>query len=405
MRANGRRFGRSHRLPILKRPVMRMRTRRDSDGDGAYQRRIVVKVGTTLLTDAAERIDLEVMASLAGQIARLHAQGADMLLVTSGAVAAGRHALGVSAGAKNLPLRQALAAVGQSHLMRLYIQLFDWQNVAVSQALLSRRDIADRLGYINIRNTLAELAAQRVVPIINENDVVSVDELKGEAFGDNDTLSALVANLVDASLLIILGNVDGVYTADPHLDPDARLIPVVERISDEDARALGGPSWDARGRGGMRAKLAAARLAAASGVDVVIANGRTPNVIERIAGGESVGTFLPATATKLESRKRWLLSGLSVKGEVGVDDGAVAALRERHRSLLPAGVVRTRGGFDRGDAVSIVDGRGAQVGCGIVNYSAADIAAIKGHHSHDISDILDYNYGDYIVHRNNMVIV
>lgn len=381
-----------------------MRLFTNSEG-GAGECRIVVKAGTRLLTGGGERINLEVMTALVGQIARMHARGAEMLLVTSGAVAAGRHVLGVAAGERNLPLRQALAAVGQSQLMALYDQLFRWQNISISQALLSRRDIADRLGYINIRNTLTALAERRVVPIINENDVVAVEELKGDAFGDNDTLSALVANLVDADLLVILSDVDGVYTADPHIDPAARLIPVVEHISDDDVRALGGPSWDASGRGGMRAKLSAARLATASGVNVVIAGGRTPNVIERLAQGESLGTFFPATATKLESRKRWMLSGLSIKGEVGVDDGAVRALRQRNRSLLPVGVALVSGRFERGDIISVVDKRGAQVGCGIANYSAADIAAIKGRQSPDIADALGYNYGDEIIHRSNMVIV
>ena len=375
----------------------------NSEGGGA-ECRIVVKLGTRLLTGGGMRVNLEVMTALVGQIARMHARGAETLLVTSGAVAAGRHVLGVAAGERNLPLRQALASVGQVHLMELYDQLFRWQNISVAQALLSRRDITDWLGYINIRNTLTALAERRVVPIINENDVVAVDELRGDAFGDNDTLAALVANLVGADMLVILSDVDGVYTADPNIDPAARLIPVVEDISDEVVDALGGPSWHPGGRGGMRAKLSAARLAASSGVNVVIAGGRTPNVIERLAQGESLGTFLPATATKLENRMRWMLS-VSIKGKVGVDDGAVRALRERNRSLLPMGVVRAIGSFERGDIVSIIDEHGAQIGCGIANYSAADIAAIKGRQSLDIADALGYNYGDEIIHRNNMVIV
>ena len=313
--------------------------------------RVVVKAGTALLTGGGEHIDIEVVAALVGQIARLHSRGSEMLLVSSGAVAAGRRVLGVSNEGSNLPLKQALAAVGQGHLMHTYEQLFSWQDIPIAQGLISQRDISDRLGYINIRNALMELARRRVVPIINENDVVAIEELAGDVFGDNDRLSALVANLVDADLLIIVGSVGGLYTADPNIDVDARLIPVVERVSDEVQR-LGGPSLDALGRGGMRTKLEAARMAANSGVDVFIANGRTPNVIERIAGGEHLGTYFPKRVDSVESRKRWMLSGLSIKGEIGIDDGAARVLQRRNGSLLPAGITETNGVFGRGDLVS-----------------------------------------------------
>ena len=366
--------------------------------------RIVVKAGTALLTGGGEHIDIEVMAALVGQIARLHSRGSEMLLVSSGAVAAGRRVLGVSDEGGNLPLKQALAAVGQGHLMHTYEQLFSWQDIPIAQGLISQRDISDRLGYINIRNALMELARRRVVPIINENDVVAIEELAGDVFGDNDRLSALVANLVDADLLIIVGSVGGLYTADPNIDARARLIPVVKRVSEEVQR-LGGPSLDALGRGGMRTKLEAARMAANSGVDVFIANGRTPNVIERIAGGEHLGTYFPKRVDSVESRKRWMLSGLSLKGEIGIDDGAARVLQRRNGSLLPAGITQANGMFGRGDLVSIVNGKSIQVGLGITNYSAAEVAAIKGKHSRHIADILGVTYGDEVVHRNNMVIV
>ncbi len=367
--------------------------------------RIVVKAGTALLTGGGEHIDIEVMAALVGQIARLHSQESEMLLVSSGAVAAGRRVLGITEEGGNLPLKQALAAVGQGHLMHTYEQLFSWQDIPIAQGLISQRDISDRLGYINIRNALMELARRRVVPIINENDVVAIEELAGEVFGDNDRLSALVANLVDADLLIILGRVDGLFTADPNVDPDAHLIPLVERITEDEVDRLGGPSLDALGRGGMRTKLEAARMAANSGVDVFIANGRTPDVIERIVDGEHLGTFFPRRVGSVESRKRWMLSGLSIKGEIGVDDGAVRVLQRRNGSLLPAGIVAAEGAFRRGDLVSIVNGNSVQVGLGITNYSATEVAAIKGRHSRHISDILGVTYGDEVVHRNNMVIV
>ena len=371
----------------------------------AANSRVVVKAGTALLTGGGTHIDIEVMAALVGQIARLHSRGNEMLLVSSGAVAAGRRVLGVSSDAGNMPLKQALAAVGQGHLMHTYEQLFSWQRIPIAQGLISQRDISDRLGYINIRNALMELANRRVVPIINENDVVAIEELSGEVFGDNDKLSALVANLVDADLLIILGSVDGLFTADPNIDPDARLIPVVEHVTQQDVKTFGGPSLDALGRGGMKTKLEAARLAANSGVNVFIANGRTPDVIERIMRGDSLGTFFPAASAKLESRKRWMLSGLSIKGEISIDDGAVRVLQRRNGSLLPAGVVATSGTFERGDLVSIVNGGSVQIGLGISNYSVAEVAKIRGKHSRNIADILGITYGDEIVHRNNMVII
>jgi glutamate 5-kinase len=367
--------------------------------------RIVVKVGTSLLTGGTERLDLEIMATLVGQIARLHSQGKEMLLVSSGAVAAGRHVLGVARGEKDVPMRQVLAAVGQSHLMHAYEQLFGWHEIPVAQALLSRRDLSDRLGYLNIRNTLTGLLEHGVVPIINENDVVAVEELAGDAFGDNDTLSALVANLVDADMLVILGEIEGLFTADPHLDPGAQLIHIVEHLSDGDVAKLGGPPWGARGRGGMTTKLGAAKLATASGVNVVIASGKAQDVLPRLIDGESIGTFFPAHSTKLESRKRWMLSGLSTRGELVIDDGAARALRAHNRSLLPAGVTHVKGSFERGDIISILDSSQAQLACGITNYSSKSLAAIKGAHSDRIAELLGHHYGDEVVHRNNMVIL
>jgi glutamate 5-kinase len=344
------------------------------------------------------------MAALVGQIARLHGRGIEVLLVSSGAVAAGRHVLGVARDQKNLPLRQVLAAVGQGRLMHAYEQLFGWHDIPVAQALLSRRDLSDRLGYLNIRNTLLGLLEHKAVPIINENDVVAVEELTGETFGDNDTLSAMVANLVDADLLVMLGQVQGLYTADPNLDASARLVPIVERLSEE-IESMGGPSWGGLGRGGMATKLEAARLATASGVNAVIASGLEKDAIVRLADGESIGTFFPSSGSKMESRKRWMLSGLSTRGELIVDDGAARALRHQNRSLLPAGVKEVAGSFERGDIISILDSRRGQVACGIANYSAQEAARIKGLHSDLIAETLGHQYGDEVVHRNNMVIL
>ena len=367
-------------------------------------RRIVVKAGTSLLTRDGDSLSEEMMAGLVEQIARLHAKGADTILVTSGAVAAGRHVLNVGPEEKGLPFRQVLAAVGQNRLMQAYEQLFAAHEITVAQALLSRRDLSDRLGYLNVRNTLMGLLEHRVVPIVNENDVVAVDELAGEAFGDNDTLSALVANLVDADLLVMLGQMEGLFTGDPRVDPEARLVPTVERLSEE-IEAMGGPSADSAGRGGMRTKLEAARLATASGVDTVIASGQEPDVLTRLAEGDTVGTAFPATRSKMESRKRWMVTGLSTRGEIVVDGGAARALVRQNRSLLPAGVTEVLGSFDRGDIISILGGDKIQIACGITNYSSQELVQIKGSRSDRISEILGDQYGDEVVHRNNMVVL
>ena len=370
---------------------------------GAY-RRIVIKAGSTLLTHGADRLNLQVMATLVQQIARLHLEGLEAILVSSGAVAAGRHVLGVPSDEKNVPFKQVLAAAGQGRLMHAYEQLFDWHQIPVAQALLSRKDLSDRLGYLNIRNTLISLLDLRVIPIINENDVVSVDELGGEVFGDNDNLSAMVANLVDADVLVMLGEVEGLFTADPHIDPDARLIETVERLNDG-VEAVVGASWGNRGQGGMATKLESARLATASGVDVVIASGLEGDVLPRLIGGERIGTYFPATGSKVESRKRWMLSGLSNRGEIVVDEGASRALVRHHRSLLPAGVQNVHGSFERGDIVSVIDPGRNQIAAGIVNYDSNELGKIKGTQSGAIEAVLGHHYGDEAVHRNNMVVL
>jgi len=366
-------------------------------------RRVVAKVGTNVLTAGGDRLDLEVMVSLVGQVARLREQGVQVAMVSSGAIAAGRHRLGVKGEARDVPQRQVLAAVGQPDLMYAYQQLFAWHGITIAQTLLSRRDLSDRQGYLNARNTLMALLQLGVVPIVNENDVVAVEEIEGAAIGDNDTLSALVANLVDADLLVILTDTDGLYTADPYLDPQAQLIRRVERI-DAEVERLAGASHGP-GRGGMITKVQAARLATASGTHVVIANGHSRDVLVRVVAGEEVGTLFPAAIDRLESRKRWMLSGLSWRGRIVIDEGAVKALRGGKASLLPAGVVGTAGDFQRGDVVAIVDAQGQQVACGIANYSAQEVEAIKGLRSDRIAELLGYTYGQEVVHRDNLVLM
>ena len=366
--------------------------------------RIVAKFGTSLLTGGGDRLDQDIMSSLVGQVAQLRKQGREVIVVSSGAIASGRHKLGLPKQIKGIPFKQVLASVGQHRLMSLYEQLFGQYDITVAQALLTRADLLDRAGYLNARNTLLALLELGVLCIVNENDVVAVDEIQEAKFGDNDNLSAMVANLIDADLLMILTDIAGLYTADPHRDPNARLIPQVERIDSEIER-LATDTSSSLGTGGMITKIEAAKLAISSGVTVVIADGREPDIILRLAGGEALGTrFLPATS-KLESRKRWMLSGLSTKGKLVVDSGAALALQKQKRSLLAAGIKEVDGDFQRGDIVNIYDPQGSLIGCGITNYSSAGIEAIKGVHSRKIATLLGYDYGSEVVHRNNIVIL
>ncbi|MGH2598963.1 MAG: glutamate 5-kinase [Dehalococcoidia bacterium] len=367
-------------------------------------RRIVAKFGTNILTAGSDRLDLEMMASLVGQVARLRHDGVEVVIVTSGGVAAGRERLRSPRRRRDLPYRQVLAAVGQVELMQKYHQLFDWHELVVGQALLTRRDLVDRDGYLNARNTLNALLEFGTVPIVNENDTVAVDQIAEMRIGDNDNLSAFVANLIEADLLAILTNIGGLYTADPHLDPTATLIPRVDRV-DAEVEALAGGAISARAIGGMATKLQAARLATASGVDVVIAGAHEPQVLSRLAGGESIGTYFPASTDRLESRKRWMLAGLAARGHVTVDAGAVHALRDLGRSLLPAGITAVAGPFERGDTVTIVNAEGSRVAFGITNYDHHDVERIRGQRSENIAGILGHTFGAEVIHRNNLVLI
>jgi glutamate 5-kinase len=367
-------------------------------------RRLVVKLGTNLVTTGDGRLDLENMARLVGQVARLHQRGLEIIIVSSGAIAAGRDRMGLDRERKDIPFRQVMAAVGQGRLMHIYEEVFAEHGIVVAQALLTKADMSDRAGYLNARNTLLGLLELRVIPIVNENDVVAIDEIKEAKFGDNDNLSAMVANLVDADLLVLLSDVAGLYTADPHLDTQAELIARVEKIDSRIERLAKG-TGSRRGTGGMTTKVQAAKLATGSGVAVVIADGRLAEVVLRLAQGESIGTFFPPKTTNLESRQRWMISGLASRGKVVVDDGAAAALKEGKRSLLPAGAREVQGKFSRGDVIDIVDTQGSRIACGISNYSSADIQVIKGAHSDEIMSLLGYEYGAEVVHRNNLAIL
>jgi glutamate 5-kinase len=374
-------------------------------------RRIVVKAGTSVLTGGKSSTDLDngVMTDLVSQIARLaQTHQAQVLLVTSGAIAAGRSVLAETANVPaipDIPTRQVLAALGQGRLMSAYAELFACHGVAVSQVLLTLNDLAERQSYLNIRNTLLSLLELGVVPVVNENDVVAADEI-GEIFGDNDRLSSLIAALIDADLLVILSDVDGLYTSDPGSDPTATRLETVDFV-DDGVFAMAGDHRNAWARGGMPTKLHAAQLVTTSGIAMSICRGRDPDVVLRVARGEPVGTFFRPAASKLEARKRWMLSRLgdSGWGQVVVDDGAVCALRGSGVSLLPAGVRSVVGDFQRGDIIYVSDLDHQHVACGIANYSAADVQRIRGMRSDRIVDALGYHYGQEVVHRNNLVLL
>ncbi len=363
-------------------------------------RRIVAKFGTSLLTAGSDRLDLVAMSRLVGQVARLREAGCEVAIVSSGAQAAGRHVLSRHSDAPDLG-RQALASVGQSHLMQSWDELFEWHDTVVAQVLLTRRDLSDRLGYLNARTTLRDLLGCGAVPIVNENDAVALDEVLASRIGENDSLSAFVANLIDADLLVILTDVDGLYTADPSLDPSARLIDEVDAIDEYHEDAAG----DGPGRGGMTSKISAARVATQGGAAVVIANGRTPDALVTAAEGTAIGTcFAPAT-NQLESRKRWILGNAGVSGHLVVDGGAANALRERGRSLLPAGVQDVEGAFERGEAIEVRDADGKRVAAGITNYASSEVLRIRGLRSDLIAETLGYAYGEEVIHRDNLVLL
>ncbi|MCI0902090.1 MAG: glutamate 5-kinase, partial [Chloroflexi bacterium] len=342
---------------------------------------------------------------LVRQVCQVRDAGGEVVLVTSGAIAAGQAALGRTRGdlGPDISSRQVFAAVGQSRLMHTYQEMFAAHAVQIAQTLLTIADLSNRQSYLNVGNTLQRLLELGVVPVVNENDVVAVDEI-GEVFGDNDRLSALVANLVDADLLLVLTDTEGLFSADPRTDPSATLITEVDQV-DAQIEALAGENLHPWARGGMATKLEAAKLVTASGMPMVMCHGRAENAVVRAARGEPVGTFFKPADGKLEARKRWMLSGISQRGKIIVDSGAAGALLEDHRSLLPAGIQSVEGDFSRGESIYVVDSKGKKIACGIANYAARDIGKIQGLRSDRIEETLGYHYGQEVVHRNNLVLL
>lgn len=363
--------------------------------------RIVVKVGSSTLTHETGKLNYCRIERLAMEIADLANQGKEMVLVSSGAVSAGMGPLGLSARPRTIREKQAVAAVGQGVLMHTYEKMFREYGQTVGQVLLTRMDAQDRKKFMNSRNTLLTMLQMGVIPIINENDVVAIDEFK---IGDNDTLSAMVSNFIEADLLIILSDVDGLYTANPQTHPDARIIPVVAEV-DRHVYDIAGGAGSSIGTGGMYTKIQAASIATSAGVDMVIASGSEDGVLRRICRGENVGTWFRAKDSNLHTKKRWLLSGSKAQGSVIVDKGCRDALTAHGSSLLPVGISAVEGTFHEGDIVNVLY-EGMVIAKGIVNYNSESVDAIKRHKTDDIEAILGHE-GVYeeVIHRDNLVVM
>ena len=365
----------------------------------AGARRIVVKVGSSLVTNEGRGVDAEAIGNWARQLAALAATGREVVMVSSGAIAEGMKRLGWTKRPKELHELQAAAAVGQMGLVQMYESRLAAHGMASAQVLLTHADLADRERYLNARSTLLTLLALKVIPVINENDTVVNDEIK---FGDNDTLGALVANLVDADAYVILTDQRGLYSADPRQDPQARFI-AEATAGDPALEAMAGGAGSGIGRGGMLTKILAARRAAGSGTSTVIAWGRESDVLLRLAAGEAIGTALVAGTAKLAARKQWMVDQL--RGAVAVDDGAAAKLRLEGKSLLPIGVREVTGDFVRGDVIAVRTLGGAEVARGLANYSAAEARLIARKPSSQIGSLLGYANEPELIHRTNLVLV
>ncbi|EWS56655.1 MULTISPECIES: glutamate 5-kinase [unclassified Methylibium] len=363
-------------------------------------RRIVVKVGSSLVTNEGRGVDAAAIGNWCRQLASLAGQGREVLMVSSGAIAEGMKRLGWNARPKEIHELQAAAAVGQMGLAQMYESKLSEHGIGSAQVLLTHADLADRERYLNARSTLLTLLSLKVIPVINENDTVVNDEIK---FGDNDTLGALVANLVDADALVILTDQPGLYSADPRKDPQARFIGEAVAGTPELERMAGG-AGSSLGRGGMITKVLAAKRAASSGASTVIAWGREPDVLLRLADGEAIGTLLVARTAKLAARKQWMADHLQMRGTVVIDDGAVAKLRDEGKSLLPIGVVEVQGEFVRGDVIAVRSQVGIEIARGLANYASSEARLIARKPSSQIESLLGYSNEPEMIHRTNLVL-
>lgn len=374
-----------------------MRTRQQL----ATAKRWVIKIGSSLLTNEGRGLDRDAIGIWVEQIAALRATGAEVMLVSSGAVAAGMTRLGWRERPHALHELQAAAAVGQMGLIQVYETHFQRFGLHTAQVLLTHDDLSHRKRYLNARSTLRTLLRLGVVPIVNENDTVAIEEIR---FGDNDTLAALVANLVEADLLLILTDQEGLFEQDPRKNPDAALV-VQREAGDPELTLMAGESISGLGRGGMSTKVRAARLAARSGTATLIVGGRSERLLERVRSGEALGTLLVPDQEPVAARKRWLAGQLQIKGRLELDDGAVRVLRESGRSLLAVGVRDVAGTFSRGELVSCVNTQGVEVARGLVNYNADEARRIKGQPSAKIESLLGYVDEPELIHRDNLVVL
>lgn len=361
-------------------------------------RHVVIKVGSAVLTDDSG-LDRDMISHLSSQMARLQASGRKVILVSSGAVAAGMAKMEGRIQPRTIPEKQAMAAIGQAHLMQAYEEAFEEHGFKVAQVLLTRAGLIPRNRYVNAKNTLKTLIDWNIIPIINENDTVATEELQ---FTDNDALSVLVVNLTEADVLITLSDIDGLYDADPRDNPNARKISQVEKI-DRRLLALAGSAPGRAGRGGMKSKLEAARMVTACGIPMIIAAGRTREVISRLFEGEPLGTFFHASRRRIYGRKPWIAYALERKGTIEIDDGAVKALKQGGGSLLPVGIKRVSGDFHKGDCILCIDERGEEVAIGLTNFDSAEIRKICGKKSDRIQGIIGRKEKEEVIHRDDMV--
>ncbi len=365
-------------------------------------KRMVIKVGSSILASPDRGLNHEVFSRLTKEISELKRQGYEIVMVSSGAIAAGMEKLGYKVRPQSITQKQATAAVGQSRLMNIYETYFSKHQQMVAQILLTHDDLSHRKRFINARNTLLTLLELGIIPIINENDTVVVDEIK---FGDNDNLSALITNLIEADLLIILTNIDGIYDSDPRHHPEAKPIPLIEDVDSSRIKEISPKASTPMSVGGMMSKIEAAQKASRFGVPTLVACGTNPGVLHQILKGKEVGTLILPKGSPLSSRKYWIAFTLKPKGEVIVDDGAKKAIVQMGKSLLPSGIVRVSGSFDRGDSVSCLGLRGKEFARGLVNYSHSELEKIKGLQTKQIEKVLGYKYSDEVIHRDDLVVI
>lgn len=365
----------------------------------SHVKRVVVKIGSGVIS-TDEGLDEGRLAAIAEDICRLLDSGLEVIVVSSGAVAAGKGQLGISGRPQTIPQKQAAAAIGQTRIIREYKETFMAHNYNVAQVLLTRDDLSNRRRYLNARNTMTTLLEYGVTPIVNENDTVVVEEIR---FGDNDNLSALVTSLVEADMLIILSDVDGFYDSNPADNPQAQLIPIVERVTPA-IEVMGSSSVGTFGTGGMATKLKAAKRAALSGVGTLIVNGRSPHILTRVFAGEDVGSYFLPAQSKLTAKKHWIAFSKKPRGKLLIDEGGQQAVIKRGKSLLPSGICGVDGGFERGDAVRLCDRDGQEFARGVISYSLAETLQIMGKQCAEIEAVLGYKYRDEVVCRDDLVL-